>query len=552
MSSYYSQLELEKVLTETKIAEQFKDEFKSEIRYCTDTGQWLAFDGIAWKETINDIELRKRLGVSTNNYYNKHLPRCADEKQEVKFQKFINKSLKTNTARQILAHAQIFEEIQIAKKDFDNHPTLLAVQNGTVDLKTGELNPSDPSDYITRVAATKYDKSKDCPKFKKFIYQISGGSKELENYILSILSYCMTGLSWEQEVYFFHGLGANGKTLLLEIIRSILGNDLVVNARSSLLLKKGPSKDSDIARLKGARLVTCFEIGEDDTIDDALLKRLSGGDQVTGRALYKNPSEFKNTSKIIAATNVLPDFEGTDYGIERRLKVIPFVNKVEGDQVNKQFLDELKIEKEGILALLVENAKKYFDQGGITIPSEVDKATKAYLASGNSMKCFYADCCDKTTDRSKENTLNVTYNMYVKYCQNNSLKICSPNSFTKRLMLMGHQQRKSGSHRYWIGLMVDMNKSSTIAIEESVPQIAEPSIAENPGFVDESTGVVDPAKIIDSMVAGQTVDTIAADTPDCVEQGLKNDDAYQEAAILTDNTHAHVAVEPVAEGSSVM
>lgn len=479
MSKPFNNLDLQRILSRPKLAEQFKNEHKDRIRFCVETGKWFAFDGARWKESVNYIQLRDMLGVTTENYYNRYLPQCANEKQAVKFQKFINKSLEASTAKRILADAEIYVEIQISKKDFDNHPTLITVPNGTINLETGELRPSDPEDYLTHMAVTSFYPEQDCPRFKKFILEIANGSQQLADYILLVFAYCITGLSSEQKVYVFYGPGANGKSVSLEVLRETVGHEFIIHVDSKTLVKNGRTIREDIARFEGRRLATCSEIGAKDTIDEPLLKGLSGGDQVTGRLLHQNSTEFSNTAKIILSINFLPEIEGAGYGIERRLEVIPLNRTFKGDDIDKELKERLLEEKQGILALLVQHAKRYLDAGMMVPPQEVVDATAEYVQNGNSVKRFKKECCDETVDHTKESSLSVVYAIYVSYCHQNGLKSCSTREFTRLMKLLGYEQRKSGSDRYWKGLMINMQKTDGTINVPTVDQGAEVNISQS-------------------------------------------------------------------------
>jgi putative DNA primase/helicase len=314
---------------------------------------------------------------------------------------------------------------------------------------------------------TPYFPEQDCPQFKQFILDIANGSKELATHILMILAYCLTGLSTEQKVYIFYGLGANGKSVLLELIRETIGNELVVHADSKTLVKNGRSIREDIARFEGARLATCSEIGVQDTLDEPLIKGLSGGDQVVSRKLYQNSHEFLNSAKIIIATNILPNIEATDHGIERRLEVIPFTQTFTGDKMDKGMMTKLLKEKEGILALLVQHAKNYFDEGEIRPPEKVVAATDNYIKTGNSVKCFLKECAEETSDRCTELTLQDMHQAYVEYCPQNGHKTSSLHDFSRLMKLLGKEQRKSGSCRYWRGLKLQKHLTDPKKVTES-------------------------------------------------------------------------------------
>jgi putative DNA primase/helicase len=486
MKKQYSHFELEQVLSEEKLLELLIKNHGENLRYCPESKTFFVFDDVRWHPSADNVRVRLMLKDTIDKYLDEHMPRCVGDEQKIRLQRFINRCSKGTSAKRILANVEIFKEVHLPKEQFDRKPRLLAVQNGTIDLTTGQLRESLASDYISRMCKTPYFPEQDCPQFKQFILDIANGSKELETHILMILAYCLTGLSTEQKVYIFYGLGANGKSVLLEIIRETLGGELVVHADSKTLVKNGRSIREDIARFAGARLATCSEIGNQDTLDEPLIKGLSGGDKMVSRRLYQNSQEFQNSAKIIIATNILPNIEATDHGIERRLEVIPFTQTFTGDRMDKDIMAKLLKEKEGILALLVDHAKTYFEKGEMIAPKEVVEATDNYIKSGNSVKCFLKECVEETSDGGSELTLQGMYQAYVDYCPQNGQKTSSLHDFSRLMKLLGKEQRKSGSCRYWRGLKLQISQADTGKVPESDGEQSDPLKASDEAAVEES------------------------------------------------------------------
>jgi putative DNA primase/helicase len=467
MDKKYSDFELEQILSEVKLAEHFIGDHQQNLRYCKQSRTFFVFDKVRWQPSTNNVQLRLMLKATIEKYLAEHMPCCANDEQKIQFQRFINRCSAGNSAKRILSNLEIFEDVHLSKEEFDTNARLLAVPNGTIDLTTGQLREPHRDDHISRMCRTQYVPAQKCPQFKQFVLDVAGGSEELATHILMILAYCLTGLSTEQKVYMFYGSGANGKSVLLEIIRETIGNELVVHADSKTLVKNGRSIREDIARFEGARLATCSEIGIQDTLDEPLIKGLSGGDQIVSRKLYQNSQEFQNCAKIIIATNILPNIEATDHGIERRLEVIPFNQTFTGDKMDKGLMAKLLKEKEGILALLVQYSKAFFEKGEIRPPEVVVEATENYIKSGNSVRCFLKECAEETSDSGSELTLRDMYQEYVDYCPQNGHKSSSIHDFSRLMKLLGREQRKSGSCRYWRGL-----KLKSIPIDpDKVPQL---------------------------------------------------------------------------------
>lgn len=469
---YYDNILLIQEIDEQFFVDLLLKKNLDKIRYCRETRSFYVYDKVRWKQADDHIDLLVMLRKTIDEFRCENITRCVTEDQKLTFLKSIKKCLRINSLKGTLEILKMREEVHIAKEQFDTDPCLLAVPNGTVDLSNGELTTSKESDFITRMCQTPFFPEAKCPKFEGFLSDITAGSKALVQYILMVLGYCLTGLTTEQKLYIFDGPGGNGKTVLLETMRKVLGKQLVVHVDSKTLVKNRRQIREDIARFEGARLATCSEIGIKDTLDEPLIKGLSGGDQIVSRKLRENSREFQNVAKIIIATNILPNIEATDHGVERRLEVIPFNQTFKGDKMDKGLMGKLLEEKEGILALLVRYAKMYIEKDKIKLPEEVIKATENYVKTSNSVRCFVRECTQETIESSSELTLRGMYDAYFEYCSENGHRASSLHDFSRLMKLQGYVQRKSGPCRYWTGLTLSTSQTDSVDIPSSVEAAA--------------------------------------------------------------------------------
>ena len=175
MKKQYSYFELEQVLSEVKLLELFIENHGKNLRYCPKSKIFFVYDGVRWHQSTDNVRVRLMLKDTLDKYLDEHMPRCADDWQKIKLQKFFNRCGKGNSAKRIFANVEIFKEVHLPKEQFDRKPALLAVPNGTIDLTTGQLRESLASDYISRMCKTPYFPEKDCPQFKQFILDIANG-----------------------------------------------------------------------------------------------------------------------------------------------------------------------------------------------------------------------------------------------------------------------------------------------------------------------------------------------------------------------------------------
>jgi len=208
--------------------------------------------------------------------------------------------------------------------DFDTDKLLFNVQNGTLDLRTGELRPHRQRDLLSKISPIRFDARATCPLWIDTLGTIFDGDEKLVRFVQLALGYALTGLTREQCFFVLFGKGANSKSLLLSILREVLGDYQKHTAASTLMQKRGDAIPNDVAMLRGARLVTSIETHEGRKMDEALVKALTGDDPITARFFRKEFFTFSPEFKIFLATNHKPTIVGTDDGIWRRIRLIPF------------------------------------------------------------------------------------------------------------------------------------------------------------------------------------------------------------------------------------
>lgn len=278
---------------------------------------------------------------------------------------------------------------------FDRDNTVINCKNGILSLKDGQLTPHAPAQMLTRQTAVPYDENAPEPTvWLSFLHDIFGGDTEMIRYIQKCVGYSLTGSTSEQCAFFLYGTGRNGKSTFLEVLRYIMG-DYAVNIQPQTIMvnpKSGNAPSSDIARLKGARLVTTVEPDEGMRLAEGLLKQLTGGDVVTARKMYGNEFEFKPNFKLWMSTNYKVIIRGTDVGIWRRIHLIPFDIEIPEHKVDRALPRKLFHDGAGILKWAVEGCRLWQKEGLIK-PQAVLRATGEYRREMDTIGSFLAECC---------------------------------------------------------------------------------------------------------------------------------------------------------------
>jgi putative DNA primase/helicase len=281
----------------------------------------------------------------------------------------------------------------VAPTDADSDPFLLVTGNGTLDLKTGLLRPSERRDFITLGTRVPFDPAATCPAFEGFLRRIFRKNPDLIPFIQRAVGYSLTGDTGEQCLFLLHGSGANGKSTLLSVIEGILGDYARQAAPDLLTAKTGDRHPTEIADLHGARLVSTSETGEGRRLAESLVKQMTGGDRMKGRRMHQDFFEFAPTFKLWLCTNHLPQIRGTDAGIWRRIRLIPFLETITDNEKDPTLPTKLRAEAPGILAWAVRGCLAW-QANGLRPPSIVTATTADYRASEDTLGAFLAERCN--------------------------------------------------------------------------------------------------------------------------------------------------------------
>jgi putative DNA primase/helicase len=268
----------------------------------------------------------------------------------------------------------------------------LAVRNGQINLRTGELEPHNRASFITKLIDVDYDPHAPRPRWNAFVRQVSDGDDEVAGFLQRVAGYSLTGSCKEQCLFVYYGHGANGKSTMLETLKELFGPYAMKTPMSTFLSVKGERPSNDLARMRGTRLVTSAEVGHSDRLNEPLLKELTGGDTVTARFLFKEFFGYRPAFKIIMSVNDLPRIEAGDAAINRRLHVVPFTATFAAADCDKDLPEKLKEEMPGILAWVVEGCLAW-QREGLNPPRAVKSATERYIGTNDMLGEFIKEHC---------------------------------------------------------------------------------------------------------------------------------------------------------------
>jgi putative DNA primase/helicase len=324
-----------------------------------------------------------------------------------------------------LRELRALEGVRGADPDgFDNDPDRLAVANGCINLRSGEVHEDNRYDLITQRVNVEYDPAAQCPRWEGFLREVlitDNGTpdEELIAWVRRLIGYGITGHTSEQVFAVFYGVGANGKGVFIETLTDLFGAITKTSPYSAFEQKQGTSIPNDLARLAGARLVFASEGDARTSLSAATVKRLTGEDKITARFLNREFFEFRPRFLLMLASNHKPTVQDSSEGYWRRVKLVPFRRFFEENERDKGLKAALAAEFPGILAWAVRGAVEWREQG-LGVPETVRRETNVYRASSDRLSEFVGSCLDVTGEHLDVVKATEVYRAYQSWAEDNA------------------------------------------------------------------------------------------------------------------------------------
>jgi len=437
------------ILTDTSYAKYFVLLNKDKIRYNDTQKVWYIWNGKHWE---HDETTFHKLLEQTNKSLNAFLENrtITDSNQIKAFKTFIKKYQNDSNIKGMLNCAKFEQEVYTMESYFDNKPGLYNCNNGTIDLTGTEFRFREhrKDDHLTQIAKTvNYNASADCSFFLSVLDTIFDGNQDLISYIQKALGYSLTGYTNEDCLFFLYGTGRNGKSTFTEIIKEVLGDYYKrINTETILIKDRGTIKN-DVAGLKSIRLVIGSEIEQNKRLAESLVKDLTGGDDISARFLFKEYFTFKPQFKLWIYGNHKPEIRGTDLGIRRRIKLIPFTVTIPEPLLTRdEIMQEIRKELSGVFNWILQGFNQY-KKFGLREPDEVKDATNEYFDEMDILKNFIDTDC--IVLKNSEIELKELFKHYQNYCQNNNdvQLIKSSKQFAKLLRERGYKVKQNANKK---------------------------------------------------------------------------------------------------------
>lgn len=367
-------------LTEDGLALAFAEAHHDTLRYDHTRGAWFHWTGKAWRQ--DEI----KLAFSWSRRICRQLA-----KQGGAEEKLLSTLAKASTAAAVERFAQSDPALAVTSSIWDRDLFLLGTPGGTLDLRTGDLRAPVPEDHITKLTAVAPVKVPECKLWLAFLQQATNGDDELIRFLRQWAGYCLTGDTREHALMFVHGPGGNGKGVFLNTIAGILGEYARNAAMDTFTASSSDRHPTDLAMLRGARLVTASETEEGRAWAESRIKALTGGDTITARFMRQDFFEFLPQFKLTIIGNHRPVLRNVDDAARRRFNVVPFTHKPE--KVDRQLETKLRQEWPEILRWMIEGCLDW-QRHGLVRPTIVLSTTADYFTEQDIVHQWMEEKCD--------------------------------------------------------------------------------------------------------------------------------------------------------------
>lgn len=346
--------------------------------------------------------------------------------------------------------------------ELDADPWLLGVQNGVLDLRTGQLYAPSSIQMVTKRCNVAYDPDAGTEFFQSFVERIQRQRPQMVKFLQRMAGYILTGEVSAHCFFFFFGYGRNGKTTLAELLYWMMGSYATVLPKETLMLaKRDPGAAApDLMLLKGCRFALTAELEEGSRFDESRIKMLTGGDTMTARNPYGLFASWTPTAKLVIVGNHKPIISGNDRGIWSRVRLVPFGEKFVGDECDPDLPNKLKLLGSGFLNWALEGLADY-KTGGLRPPQEVITAGADYQSDMDIIGQWMED---HVTEDATENTRTQTlFNAYRTWARDSGWhRPMTRQSFGRRLTERGVLIEK-GSGGNKIARGVTLNNEGLLA-----------------------------------------------------------------------------------------
>jgi putative DNA primase/helicase len=415
-----------------------------DLRFTPERG-WFAWDNRRWAVDDKGIAVQARAKESALSIFDeiKHAP---DRDARMRHAK---RSQSKNSIEAAIWLTRSEPGIRARLTQFDADGWLFNVTNGTLDLRTGQLRPHRREDLISNIVEIAFDPEASCELWDGFLWRVLDRNDELYAYLRRFVGYLLVGDTSEQSLHFLYGLGANGKSVFCEVLLRLLGDYAVAASPDLIMVRRHGGIPNDVARLRGVRVALMNETTQGAKFDEAKLKDLTGGDTLNARFLNQEFFDFRPTHRIVIRGNHKPAINGTDEGIWRRLRLVPFTVFIPPDQQDRDLLRKLEAELPGILNWALKGCLEWQAEG-LKPPAIITEAVRQYREESDTVGRFIVECCEpRALAQVKSSAL---YQRYQAFCEQAGERWVPSKDFPAEMQRRGFEWKRTKVGGMFFGL----------------------------------------------------------------------------------------------------
>ncbi|WP_078326254.1 DNA primase family protein [Mycobacteroides salmoniphilum] len=431
--------DLSKPGSQVRIAYIFAEMFAGKVIHADGLG-WYYYSGKHWAEDRGDKRVRE--------YVLRTLRRArSDSIGDPDLLKAAQRCETANAIRGVLDIAASLREIRVEVEDLDADPYLLNCANGTFDLRELELRPHSPDDLITKITEAAYHETARGTGWEAFLERVLP-NEEVREYLQRLAGVALLGTADEHCLPLLTGQGRNGKGVWYMAMLHMLG-DYGYAANPDLFVEGRTSADARVS-LRGRRMIVVSETDKGAKLAEATVKRLTGGDIINARQLYRSEITFMPSHLAFMVTNHPPVVSGSDTAIWERLRVIRFDVVIPPEERDTGLGDKLKLEADAILAWAIQGLADYQTMRGLNAPDEVQVATAAYQAKSDVVGRFLSECT--TSVAVHKISMKDLYDRWTSWAASEGVEPVGKHAFNESLRERGHRTLPSGGREWWQGI----------------------------------------------------------------------------------------------------
>ncbi len=401
---------------EDALALAFAALYADELRYVEEWGKWLRWDGVRWAEdkTGEARDLIRQV--------------CREQACLSAYKAALALGRATTTSG-VERLAKTDRRFALTADRWDKSPWLLNTPAGVVQLDTGAIRPHRRDDLMTKCTAVA--PGGDCPLWRAFLHEITKGDVQLESFLQTLAGYVLTGVTRENMFFFLYGTGANGKSVFVNTMIAAMGDYARTAPMATFMSSHVDRHPTELAMLRGSRLVSATETEEGKRFNEALLKQITGGELIAARLMRQDFTEYVPQFKLIISGNHKPALRAVDEAMRRRIVLIPFLVTIPPEQRDKDLPEKLRGELPGILNWMIAGAVRWAAER-LRLPAAVRAATDEYMADEDTVSRWIAERC--VIDRHATTPTRDLYADWKQFCEENGEYVISQKAFVGRLL----------------------------------------------------------------------------------------------------------------------